>query len=308
MRLSAKVSFFLVTFTMIACASAEKIPVFVSIAPQKYFVRQIGKDLVEIQVMVEPGASPHTYEPKPRQMAELSKARAYFAVGVSFEAVWLPKIAAANPKMTVVHTDQGIKKIPMTAHRHEAADEKHKTEEAAAQAIQATAAKRHHEDEGGDPHIWLSPKLVKIQARTIMAALQRLDPAHAAEYESNYRAFIAAVDALDVHLKNSFAERSGLQFMVFHPSWGYFARDYGLTEIAVEIEGKDPKPAQLRNLIEHARQNNIHVIFVQPQFSVKSAKLVAREINGRVLFADPLAEAWSDNLRDVAAKITETGR
>ncbi|MCK5723282.1 MAG: zinc ABC transporter substrate-binding protein, partial [Gammaproteobacteria bacterium] len=90
------------------------------------------------------------------------------------------------------------------------------------------------------------------------------------------------------------------QFMVFHPSWGYFADTYGLKQVAVEIEGKNPKPSQLKELIEHAKEQGIKIIFVQPQFSSKSAKLVAREIGGRVAVADPLAQDWSANLRAVA--------
>ena len=278
--------------------AADKIAVFVSILPQKYFVEQIGKDRVEVQVMVQPGASPHAYEPKPTQMAALSKARIYFAVGVPFENVWLKKFAAANPEMAVVHTDQGIEKMLMTGHRHgeeghhEAArtDEHGPSEHDANQ--QAHAAP--------DPHIWLSPPLVKIQSRTITDALQSTDPVHEDVYEDHFQRFAAEIDRLDARLRNTFSGKAGLRFMVFHPSWGYFAHTYGLEQIAIEIEGKDPKPAQLKMLIEEARKDEIRVIFVQPQFSTKSAALVADSIRGRVVFADPLAEDWLTNLYDLA--------
>ncbi|MCK5203289.1 MAG: zinc ABC transporter substrate-binding protein, partial [Desulfobacterales bacterium] len=121
-------------------------------------------------------------------------------------------------------------------------------------------------------------------------------------YEANTKAFVAELAALDADLRNTFAGKQGLQFMVFHPSWGYFARTYGLKQVAVEIEGKDPKPAQLKELIEHAAESHIKIIFVQPQFSAKSAKLVAKEIGGQVAVADPLAADWSGNLREVARK------
>ncbi len=266
--------------------AADRVPVFVSISPQKYFVQQIGKDLVDVQVMVPPGASPATYEPKPRQMVDLSKTRVYFAIGVPFENTWLKKIAAANPGMKVFHMDDGIEKIPMATHEHIKADE-HRGAGA-------------HGNIGLDPHIWLSPPLVKIQARTIMNALQTIDPAHQDLYETNSQQFIAQIDRLHDELKRIFAGKQGLQFMVFHPSWGYFAHAYGLKQVPVEIEGKDPKPARLKALIKYAREKDINIIFVQPQFSSKSAELVARAIGGQVAFADPLAADWLSNLRNVA--------
>ena len=135
-----------------------------------------------------------------------------------------------------------------------------------------------------------------------MNALQEIDPSHRALYESNFQLFVSQVNKLNNELKAIFADKQGLQFMVFHPSWGYFAQAYGLRQVPVQIEGKNPKPAQLKELIEHAREKNIKIIFVQPQFSAKSAKLVAKEIGGEVAFVDPLAENWSANLYAVASK------
>ena len=135
-----------------------------------------------------------------------------------------------------------------------------------------------------------------------MNALQGIDPSHRDLYKSNFQHFVSQINRLDSELKTIFASKRVLQFMVFHPSWGYFAQAYGLKQIPVQIEGKEPKPAQLKELIEHAKEKNIKVIFVQPQFSAKSAKLVAKEINGEVAFVDPLAENWSANLSEVANK------
>jgi zinc transport system substrate-binding protein len=295
-------------------AAAEKLPVFVSIIPQKYFVQQIGKELVAVQAMVQPGAGPHNYEPKPQQMADLSTTKIYFAIGVPFENAWLDKIAAANPDMRVVHTDHGIQKLAMAAHHHHHHDDKAEEHHAGEHQEaghdhkegehhgEAAHGEDHHDHAGLDPHIWLSPPLVKIQARTILAALQEADPAHRSIYEANFQAFAAQIDQLDADLKKIFAGKTGLQFMVFHPAWGYFAHAYGLKQLPIEIEGKDPKPAQLQELIQHARENGIKVVFVQPQFSTKSAEVVAREIDGQVVFADPLAEDWMANLHQVADK------
>ncbi len=270
--------------------AAAPIPVFVSIAPQRYFVQQIGKDLVAVQVLVESGADPHTYEPKPQQMVALSKARLYFAVGIEFEEAKLAKITALNPGLQVIHTDQGIMKRPMATHdRHHAAG--------------------HDGDhQGRDPHIWLSPPLVMMQARSILTALQEADPDHRLAYEANYRDFITALVDLDAHLRTTLDGLKGTAFMVVHPSWGAFAHTYGLQQIPIEIEGKGPKPAHLESLIAQARINRIKVVFVQPQFSSKSARQIAQAIDGRVVAVDPLAEAWATNLRQVAEEIQHAVR
>ena len=285
----------------VAGSAWGKIAVFVSIAPQKYFVQQIGKDFVDVQVMVPPGADPHTYEPKPKQMVALAKAQLYFAIGVEFEKARLKKISSANPQMKVIYTDQGIRKIPMQASQHHAEEKndengKHQTE------AENESGDGQHAHGGLDPHIWLSPPLVMKQAKTILTALQEVDPAHHAIYQANYEAFSAEIADLDAELRNVFAGKQGLEFIVFHPAWGYFAHAYGLEQVPVEIEGKNPKPAQLTELIKNAKEKNIKVIFVQPQFSAKSAELIAREIDGQVVSADPLAEDWANNLRVVANK------
>jgi len=265
----------------------DKLTVFVSIAPQKYFVQQIAKDLVDVKVMVLPGADPHMYEPKPKQMVAISKAKLYFAIGIEFEKANLGKIVSTNSQIKVIYTDRGIKKTPTAAY-HQQEDSTHEDD--------------HHDHGGLDPHIWLSPPLVKIQAHAIMTALREIDPSHRALYESNFQQFVSQINKLNTELKAIFADKQGLQFMSFHPSWGYFAQAYGLRQVPVQVEGKNPKPAQLKELIEHAREKNIKMIFVQPQFSSKSAKLVAKEIDGEVAFVDPLAENWSANLYEVANK------
>ena len=163
--------------------AADRLSVFVSILPQKYFVQQIGKDLVDVKVMVQPGASPATYEPKPRQMADLAKTDIFFAVGVPFENAWLNKIAAANPDMKVIHTDEGVQKRAMLAHQHEhdaQVEEQHESDldhEKGEHYEEVDHDKDHHGGTGLDPHIWLSPPLVKVQGRTILTALSEADPA-----------------------------------------------------------------------------------------------------------------------------------
>jgi zinc transport system substrate-binding protein len=267
--------------------AAAKTVVFASILPQRYFIEQIAADRVDVQVMVSPGASPATYEPKPRQMAALSEASAYFAVGVPFETVWLEKIAAANPSMKIVHTENGIDKIPMDVHGHVHGGREDDVD--------------HPPHTVLDPHVWTSPPLVMIQARNILSALIAIDPANQEHYVEHYKRFVRDLADLDTALMKLFSRRERLdRFMVFHPSWGYFADAYGLTQVPIEIEGKAPKPAHLAELIALAREHHVRVIFVQPQFSTQSAELIAREIGGRVVFADPLAADWAANLRKQA--------
>ncbi|HIO92235.1 MAG TPA: cation ABC transporter substrate-binding protein [Leucothrix mucor] len=267
----------------------DKPTVFVSIVPQKFFVQQIGKDHVNVEVMVKPGASPATYEPKSSQMRQLASASAYFSIGVPFEHAWLDKISKVNPEMKVVHTDEGITKLTMSKKKKKAKEKEHKE-------------KSHDHKTGLDVHIWLSPLLVKIQAATVTDALVKILPEKKALFQQNFDLFAKKIDTLDNDLHTIFKEKKGMKFMVFHPSWGYFAHDYGLQQVAVEVEGKNPKPAQLQKTIEKARKDDIHVIFVQPQFSTKNATVVAREIKGEVIPINPLAEDWLSNMRVVADK------
>lgn len=288
----------------------NKVIVFVSIPPQKYFVEKVGGDLVDVSIMVQAGASPHIYEPKPRQMAALTKTDLYFAIGVEFEERWLPKISATNPNMKVIHTDEGIKKITMMEHAHDEDEhhDEHDHEKEKHHDEHAHEEEDHHDEHdhyGLDPHIWLSPALVKIQAETIRETLSSIDPANRSKYSANFKRFASDINELDTYLKRSFKVMKSKEFMVFHPSWGYLADAYNLKQVPIEVEGKDPKPAQLKELIEHAREENIKVIFVQPQFSARNAKLIAREIGGKVVFVDPLEENWDQNLRAVADQISK---
>ena len=287
----------LILFLSIAqIAFARPLKVFVSILPQKYFVKKIGGDAVEVAVMVQPGASPATYEPKPKQMVALTKSDIYFAVGVPFEKTWLPKIMATNPKMHIVYTQAGIEKRAMKSHHAPKQESKHRYGEA-----------EHGQDQhlGKDPHVWLSPPLVMQQARNILNGLETLDPTHRALYQANYKSFLVELVDLDLGLKRLFQTTAAhSEFMVFHPSWGYFAQAYGLEQVPIEIEGKEPKPAELKYLIQYGKKIGIQVIFVQPQFSWQAAQTIAQAISAQIVVVDPLAPNWAENLRQVAVKLS----
>ncbi len=271
----------LLVVLMVSIASAAPVQVTVSILPEKYFVERIAGKTGNVSVMVPPGSNPATYEPRPRQMRALVHSRIYFAIGVPFERTWLQKIIAINPEMQIVHLDKNIKKRRMATRRD---------------SLPPT--------EGGlDPHIWLAPSLVKIQAREIAKALIRNDPSQKGLYEKNLGLFEIDLDRLDMEIRKIFAHKGkGAQFLVFHPSWGYFAEEYGLKQIPIEVEGKEPGPKQMASIIRYAKSKGIRVIFVQPEFSTRGAETIAKEINGRIVVADPLREDWMENLREVAMK------
>ncbi|WP_018124284.1 metal ABC transporter solute-binding protein, Zn/Mn family [Desulfovibrio oxyclinae] len=258
--------------------------VVVSIVPQQYFVEQVGGDLVDVSVMVQPGASPASYEPKPRQMAELSRAQLYFSIGVPFERAWLQRMKSASPQSTFIAMDAGVDKRPMARHHHH--EEVH------------VENGEHHGIP--DPHIWTAPPIVRQMAASILKGLIEADPENEAAYRKNHGSFVHKINKLDGDLQSLFAQSNQKRFMVYHPSWGYFAQTYGLTQIPIELEGKEPGPKELGELIQHAKKENIRVVFVQPQFSDRSAELIAKAIQGQVIKADPLAYDWEQNLRDVA--------
>ena len=272
--------FFLLILSLASSAMAAGLSVFVSILPEKYFVEQIGGSHVSIHVLVGPGQSPATYEPTPRQMAEMSRTKIYFPIGVPFENVWLQRIVANNPQLTVVNLGEGLKSRQFTATEHD-----------------HSGAEHGHDHGERDPHIWTDPMLVKIMAQRICQTLTEQDPVHAADYAKNLAAFQEVLDALDAEIRAELAPVKNRRFLVFHPAWGYFAERYGLKEIAVEVDGKEPGPQSLTKLINEARQQQIHVIFVQKQFSTRLATMIAEEINAQVAVLDPLAEDWAANLR-----------
>ena len=257
-------------------ARAETVRAFVSILPQAYFVERIGGSHVTTGVLVGPGRSPATYEPGPRQMAELEGADVFFRIGTPFENALMEKIARTLPRLKVVDTREGV------ALRY---------------------FRRPGDRQVPDPHIWLDPGRVKIQARTVCRALSSITPAHTREFERNLGAFVRDLDALDRTLREILGALPSRNVFVFHPAFGYFCDAYGLTQIPVETEGKDPGPRRLARLIEQARADRIRVVFVQPQYSRKNARTIAEAISGAVIPLDPLARDYLSNLRRMADAI-----
>jgi zinc transport system substrate-binding protein len=264
----------------------------VSILPQKYFVHRItggGDNLdFDIHIMIPPGHSPATYAPTPQQMKDLSHSKLYFRIGhIPFEKAWMKNIAANNPHLKIIDTSLGVDLI-------ETGEDKEELHQG------------HHHHAGIDPHIWLSPHAVKIQAKHILDAVIETDSKNQEYYKKNYRLFLQDIDRLDQEIKALLEKSRGRKMMVFHPAWSYFARDYGLEQLAIEVEGKAPNPANLKKIIDMARKENIRIIFVQEQFDTNSARAVAAEIGGQVIKIDPLALDWLDNMKGIAEKISES--
>lgn len=270
-------------FSILMCSKSPEIDtgqktVFVTIPPQKFIVESITDSSYKIETLIPAGASPHTYEPKPSQMVLLAKAEVYFSTGVEMEKVWLPKIKAVNPNLQIIATDSGIIKLqPVSHHGHD---------------------EHHHST---DPHIWLSPDLVRHQARIIADAFCMLDTVHRGEYKQRLTLFEARVDSVKNRVSEQLATcKAPKRFLVFHPSWAYFAQAFSLEQIAIESEGKEPSGKQLESIVATAREAGCTTILVQPQFSQKSARAIAHLLGGTVAIADPMAADWGENLVHVA--------
>lgn len=279
-----------------------KINVMVSILPQVEFVERIGGDKVEVSEMIPPGFSPATYEPSPEQLQKLQTAEIYFRIGhIPFEKVQMEKLQQINPSMKVIDTSVGVNLLELAAHSHGEEEHGHEEEE---------HEEHEHEEEGDheksvDPHIWLSPNLVKIQAKHIFHALAEIKPEERDYFQSNYDQLIEDLENLDENLRTTFSKIEGKTILVFHPAFGYLASEYGFRQEAIEIEGKDPSPEHLKEIIDEAKADGVSVIFVQKQFSTKSAQAIAGEINRAVVQIDPLAKNYFSNLEEMSAIIVD---
>ncbi len=262
--------FILLWAGMPAFAAPARIDITVSIPPQAYFVERIGGNLVSTHIMIPKGANPATYEPTPRQLIELSNSQMYMKVGTPtffFEKKYLQAFLDRNPRMTVIDASAGV-------------------------TLRT-----------GDPHIWTSPALVKAAAVNIAGALAKHDPSHKIAYEKNLQDFLAEIDRLDQGIRKSLAGKEGWSFMIYHPSWGYFADEYNLVQIPIEEKGKPGNAAHIRKMIDLARKKGISDILVQRGFDDKNARTIAAELKGRVVEVDPLERDWPRGLNTFTAAL-----
>jgi zinc transport system substrate-binding protein len=277
-----KISFLVFLLTSLSFANVN---VVVSIVPQKVFVKKIGGEKVKVTVMVKQGSSPHDYQPKPSQMKDISKANVYFSIGVEFENIWLEKFSNQNKNLLLINSSKGIEKH----YAHHNCTHAH-----------------HNHNQSIDPHVWVDPLNVKIIAKNIYETLAKLDATNADFYKKNYETYLRELDTLHADLKKIFKDTAKYStFMVFHPSWGYFAKRYKLTQLPVEVNGKEPKMKALVTIIKKAKEANVRAIFTQPEFSDKASQNIANNLKIAVIKASPLAENWAENLKMLANAIAK---
>jgi zinc transport system substrate-binding protein len=273
---------------------SQRLECFAGIPPVGWLVERIGGPLVHVEVLVQPGQDPHVFSPTPRQAIALGKARLFFRIGIPFEDLLMEHLAERQPSAAVgaVYRPNDPSAKPVTV-----------VDTAAGIARRASS----DEDDGpGDPHVWLSPPLLKTMAANVAASLSQADPRHEHVYRTNLKALDDELDELDRFIAKSLTP--GQTFYVFHPAFGYFADRYGLRQESVEVEGKPPTPRQVFALVRKARAERVKIIFLQPQFNEQIAASIAQAIGGAVMPMDDLAFDVVKNLKVVAQRIANANR
>ncbi len=267
----------------------KTIRLLVSVPPQAEMVKRIAGDRANVELLVPQGRDPHTFEPTPQQIRALAGADLYLAVGMPFEKGLLERIQSVNPRLKVVDTSEGVRR--------------RRIEEGHDHVHEHDASCRHGEL---DPHIWMAPAPVKVQARNIARALSQFDPQGAEGYRQGLNRFLQSLDQVDQKLRAKLAPYRGRTVLVYHPAIGYFCDAYGLKQKAVETGGRSPSPRQLRQLIKQARAERVEVLFVMPQFDTKATATVAESIDGTVVPIDPLSSDLLENWQRIADVLVET--
>jgi zinc transport system substrate-binding protein len=260
--------------------------VSVSILPQKYFVDKIAGNLLHVNVLVPPGSSPHNYEILPSQMKDLAHSKAWLQVGLlSFEAALKEKLSSVNKYVAMVNCSEGILPIEGTKDEHD------------------EGGNAHAHSETYDPHIWLAPAETKIIAQNTLKALKAAFPEHATTFEANYNRFSSKIDSLTLVIQQKLSGLNNRHILIFHPALAYYARQFNLEQTALEMDGKEPSPRHMKEIVDLAHAQNIHVIFIQKEFDAAFAQQLSREINGKVVVIDPLDYNWESQLLDITQKI-----
>jgi len=287
-------SLFATSCAKTSSAASDKPVIAVSILPQQYFLERIGGDRVTALVLVGPGQDPHSYEPSPKQMADLASARVWIRSGTDFETALAPKITSLYPALKVVDGTEGVTFRPMEAESAHEDEGEHEGEEAV-----------HGHDGNIDRHTWLGKEPAKLMAAHIRDALSEADPTGRETYERNFEALVADIDAVYGELAVSLAPLSGKTVLVFHPAFGYFLDEFDIRQESVETGGKEPTAKALTALTEKAKAEGTPAIFVQAQFPVNAAKNIAEAVGAEVVMLDPLAPDWLGNIKSMGAALVK---
>lgn len=269
----------------------------VTIEPQRYFLDQIVGNAFAINTLVPPGSSPETYEPAPSVMVDMAKSDIYFMVGdLGFENAWSKRLAENNPNVAIVNCSEGIERMEGHDHSH---DQEH---------YHAHDHDHHHGDitahvhahSGVDPHVWSSPRAVKVLVRNMLDAVVKLDPDNEETFRTNFDTLSVKIERTDSLIRDLLKDAPSKSFIIYHPALGYFARDYGLHQISIEFEGKSPSPSQIKEIVDVARKEKINTIFIERGFDTKNASVIAQEIGAEVFEIDPLRYEWDEELLRIA--------
>jgi zinc transport system substrate-binding protein len=282
----------LIVLFLLSCSKTmrQENTITVTIEPQRYFVNQLADTLFAVESMVPVGTSPETYDPTPGQMAKLAHSKAYFCIGhIGFEEVWTDKLKANYPQIIFFDNSQGIRFISGQPAEHETKHNSH----------------HHHSHEGLDPHIWNSPKDALLIARNMYEALTEIDAANEPFYAANLSILSKKIQLIDQQVTEILSRSSQKSFIIYHPALTYFARDYGLTQYCIEIDGKEPSPEQLKLLIETAKEKNIRTIFIQQEFDKKNAEAIAKETGCKLVVINPLSYDWETETLHIANALSD---
>lgn len=286
--------FITISLTLIALGGLSQAQeIFVTIPPLKYFTERIVGDVTKVGVILAPGQNPHSYSPSAKEISIISRADLLLTAGVPFEENLFPRLKNLSKNLKVVDVSEGLPK------------RKFQLQEAPSHPDHDAHS---HEEEAWDPHVWMSPRLAMKQSANILKAVTAWKPEKKKTFETNYTKWEKDLRELDGFLKETFRALDGSTFFAYHPAYGYFADAYGLKQVALEANGKQPSPADLRHLIERAKVDKVKVIFVQKHFSASSARVVANAIHGAVVTLDPLAEDYLENMRSLGKTVAENLR
>jgi zinc transport system substrate-binding protein len=280
----------LVALTACTGKPSQSRVITVTIEPQRYFAEKIAGDKFVIHAVVPSGQSPETYDPTPKQMVDIGQSRAYLRIGyIGFEQVWMKKIESNNPNLKVFDMSEGMKLVTDTAeeHHHDEAEDS------------------HHHHGGIDPHIWNSVEGAKVIAWNMLNAFINLDRGNTAYYWKNYKVLLNEIENTEATLKQLLTPLAGQSFIIYHPALTYFAAEFGLKQLCLEIDGKEPSPLQLKELVEMAKANHTHTVFIQQEFDQKNAELIAKETGCRLVAINPLDYNWSKELIRIAKVLAD---